>query len=68
VIIGEVVSQSREEIVIIASFILFFWTLGGVAAHFNVTIGQSVKEQVSCHLLILIASQVGLGSLNFTEA
>jgi hypothetical protein len=37
-IIDEVMSQSREEIIIIA-IILLFWALISSAAHFNIAIG-----------------------------
>jgi hypothetical protein len=36
--------------------------------HFNITVRQSIKQQVCCQLFILITSHVSLGGFEFTES
>jgi hypothetical protein len=36
--------------------------------HFNITVRQSIKQQVCCQLFVLITSHVGLGCFEFTES
>lgn len=36
--------------------------------HVNITVGQSVEQEVGCQLLVLIAGDVCLGGFEFTES
>lgn len=36
--------------------------------HFNITVRQSIKQQVCCQLFVLITSHVSLGCFEFTES
>jgi hypothetical protein len=39
-----------------------------VGRGFDIAVGQSIEEEVSCEFFVFIAGYVGLGRLDFTES
>lgn len=43
-------------------------SLSALGLHLDVSVGQSIEEEVGCQFFIFIAGEVGLGSFDFTKA